>query len=95
MPEDVGVANLRVYFDELAAVVLKNSANLPVLVSYPVGSLEKVLYMGGMGPEVVCEGLHLGVPDGIAPKFYCQFLDNAFFHENLSGGIVGRHPVNF
>ena len=95
MPEDVGVANLRVYFDELAAVVLKNPANLPVLVSYPLGSLEKVLYMGGMGPEVVCEGLHLGVPDGIAPKFYCQFLDNAFFHENLSGGIVGRHPVNF
>ena len=47
-----------------------------------------------MGPEAVCEGLHLGVPDGIAPKFYSQFLDNAFFHENLSGGIVGRHPVN-
>ena len=95
MPENIGVANLRVYFDELAAVVLKNPANLPVLVSYPVGSFEKVLYMGCMGPEVVCEGLCLGVPDGVAPEFNGQFLDYAFLHENLSGGIAGRHPVNF
>ena len=47
-----------------------------------------------MGPEAVREGLRLGVPDGIAPKFYGQFLDYAFFHENLSGGIAGCHPVN-
>jgi hypothetical protein len=91
MPEDAGVAKLRVFFDELAAVVLQAPANLPVL--YPVRSLEKVLYVCSVGPETVCEGLRLGVPDGIAPKFYSQFLDNAFFHENLSGGIVACHPV--
>ena len=93
MPENAGVANFRILFDKLAAVVFQTPANLPVL--YPVGSLEKVLYVRGVGPEAVREGLRLGVPDGIAPKFYSQFLDNAFFHENLSGGIVGRHPVNF
>ncbi len=47
-----------------------------------------------MGPEAVCEGLRLGVPDGVAPEFYGQFLDYAFLHENLSGGIVRCHPVN-
>ena len=68
-------------------------ANLPVL--YPAGSLEKVLYICGVGPEAVREGLCLGVPDGVAPEFNGQFLDYAFLHKNLSGGIVGRHPVNF
>ena len=92
MPENVGVANLRVFFDELAAMVLQTPANLPVL--YPVGSLEKALYVCGVGPEAGREGLRLGVPDGVAPEFYSQFLDYAFFHENLSGGIVGCHPVN-
>jgi hypothetical protein len=92
MPEDAGVANLRIFFNELAAVVLQAPANLPVL--YPVGSLEKVLYICSVGPETVSEGLCLIVPDGIAPKFYSQFLDNAFFYENLSGGIVGCHPVS-
>ncbi len=92
MPENAGVANLRVFFDELAAMVLQTPANFPVL--YPVGSLEKVFYICGVGPEAVREGFRLVVPDGIAPKLYSQFLDNAFFHENLSGGIVGCHPVN-
>jgi hypothetical protein len=92
MPENAGVANLRVFFDELAAMVLQTPANLPVV--YPVGSLEKVSYICSMGPEAVCEGLRLGVPDGVAPEFYGQFSDYAFFHENLSGGIVGCHPVN-
>ncbi len=93
MPENAGVANLRVLIDELAAVVFQTPANLPVL--YPVGSLEEILYIRGVGSEAVREGLRLVVPDGIAPKFYCQFFDNAFFRENLSGGIVGCHPVNF
>ncbi len=92
MPENAGVANLCVFFDELAAMVFQTPANLPVL--YPVGSLEKVLYIRGVGPETVREGLRLGFPDGIAPKFYSQFLDYAFFHKNLSGGIVGCLPVN-
>jgi hypothetical protein len=92
MPKNAGVANLRVLFDELAAVVFQTPANLPVL--YPVGSLKKVFYIRGVGPEAVREGLRLGVPDGIAPKFYSQFFDNTFFHENLSGGIIGCHPVN-
>ncbi len=92
MPEDAGVANLRVFFDELAAVVFQAPANLPVL--YPVGSLEKVLYIRGVGPEAVREGIRLGVPDGIAPKFYGQFLNDSLFHENLSGSIAGCHPVN-
>ncbi len=93
MPKNAGVANLRIFFDELAAMVLQTPANLPVL--YPVRSLEKVLYVCGVGPEAVRESLRLGVPDGIAPKFYSQFLDNAFFHKNLSDGIVGCHPVSF
>ncbi len=92
MPENAGVTNFRVFFDELAAVVFQASANLSVL--YPVGSLEEVPYIGGVGPEAVREGLRLGVPDGIAPKFYSQVLDNSFFHENLSGSIAGCHPVN-
>ena len=82
----------REFFDELAAMVLQAPANLPVL--YPVGPLEKVLYVGGVGPETVCEGLRLGVPNGIAPKFYGQFLNDSLFHENLSGSIAGCHPVN-
>jgi hypothetical protein len=92
MPEDAGVANFRVFFDELAAVVFQAPANLPVL--YPVGSLEEVPYIGGVSPEAVREGLRLGVPDGIAPKFYSQFLNDSLFHENLSGSIAGCHPVN-
>ncbi len=92
MPENVGVANLCIFFDELAAMVLQTPANLPVL--YPVGSLEKVLYICGVGPEAGLEGLRLGVPDIVAPEFNGQFPDYTFFHENLSGGIVGCHPVN-
>ena len=92
MPEDAGVANFRVFFDKLVTVVFQAPANLPVL--YPVGSPEEVPYIGGVSPEAVREGLRLGVPYGIAPKFYGQFLDYAFFHENLSGGIAGCHPVN-
>ena len=93
MPENAGVANFRVLLDELAAVVFQTPADLPVL--YPVRSLEKVLYVCSVCPETVCEGLRLGVPDGIAPKFYSQFLDDSLFHENLSGGVAGCHPVNF
>jgi hypothetical protein len=92
MLENVGVANFHIFFDELAAMVLQTPANWPVL--YPVGSLEKVLYVCGVGPEAGREGLRFGVPDGVAPEFYGQFLDYTFFHENLSGGIVGCHPVN-
>ncbi len=92
MPENAGVANLRVFLDELAAVVFQTPADLPVL--YPVGPLEEVLYICGVGPETVREGLRLCVPDGIAPKFYGQFLDDSPFHKNLSGGIAGCHPVN-
>ncbi len=85
MPENAGVANLREFFDELAAMVLQTPANLPVL--YPVGSLEKVLNVRGMGPEGSLEGLRLGVLDSVVPEFNSQFLDYAFLHENLSGGI--------
>jgi hypothetical protein len=28
------------------------------------------------------------------PEFNGQLLDYAFFHKNLSGGIVRCHPVN-
>jgi hypothetical protein len=92
MPENAGVANFRVFLDELATVVFQAPANLPVL--YPVGSLEEVPYIGGVGPEAIREGFRLGVPDGITPKFYSQFLDDSLFHENLSGGVAGRHLVN-
>ncbi len=79
MPKNAGVANFRVFLDELAAVIFQAPANLPVL--YPVGSLEEVPYIGGVGPEAVREGLRLGVPDGIAPKFYSQFLDYSLLHK--------------
>jgi hypothetical protein len=92
MPENTGVANLRKFFDEFAAMVLQTPSNLPVL--YPVGSLKKVLDVRGVGPEAGIEFLRLGVHDSVAPEFNGQFLDYAFFHENLSGGIVGCHPVN-
>jgi hypothetical protein len=92
MPENAGVANLREFFDELAAMVLQTPANLPVL--YPVGSLEKVLNVRSVGLEAGLEFLRLGVLDGIVPEFNSQLLDYAFLHENLSGGIVGCHPVN-
>jgi hypothetical protein len=93
MPEDAGVASFREFFDKLTTVVLQTPANLSVL--YPVGSLEKVLYVRGMGPEGGLEFLRLGVLDGVVPEFNSQFLDYAFLHENLSGGIGGSHPVNF
>ena len=93
MPENVGVANLRVFFDELAAMVLQAPANLPVL--YLVGSLEKVHNVRGMGPEAGLEGLGLGVLNSVVPEFNSQFFDYAFLHENLSGGIVVCHPVSF
>ncbi len=92
MPENAGVANFRVLFDKLATVVFQTPADLPVL--YPVGPFEEVPYVGGVGPEAVSEGLCLGIPDGIAPKFYGQFLNDSLFHENLSGSIAGCHPVN-
>jgi len=92
MPENAGVANFRVLFDKLATVVFQAPADLPVL--YPVGPFEKAPYVGGVSPEAVREGLRLGVPDGIAPKFYSQFLNDSLFHENLSGSIAGCHPVN-
>ena len=66
MPENAGVANFRVFFDELTAVVFQRPANLPML--YPVRSLEKVLNVRGMGPEGGLEGLRLGVLDGIEPE---------------------------
>ncbi len=43
MPENASVANLRVFLDKLAAMILQTPANLPVL--YLVGSLEKVFYI--------------------------------------------------
>ena len=92
MPENAGVANFRVFFDELAAVVFQASVDLPV--SYPVGSLEKILDVRGMSPEGGLEGLRLGVLNGIEPELNGQFLDYAFLHENLSGGVVRCHPVN-
>jgi hypothetical protein len=92
MPEDAGIAKPRVFFDESAAMVFQAPANLPVL--YPVRPFEKVLYVRGVGSESLREDLRLSIPDGIAPKFYGQFFDDAFFHENLPGGIVGCHPVN-
>ncbi len=80
-------------FDELAAVVFQRPANLPM--SYPVGSLEEVLDERGMSPEGGLESVRLGVLDRIVPEFNGQFLDYAFFHKKLSGGIVRCHPVNF
>jgi hypothetical protein len=50
--------------------------------------------VSGVGPEAGLEFLRLGVLDGIVPEFNSQFLDYAFLHENLSGGVVGCHPVN-
>ncbi len=92
MPENAGVANLREFFDELAAMVLQTSANLPVL--YSLGSPEKVLDVRCVSPEGGLEFVRLGVLDGIVPEFNSQFLDYVFLHKNLSGGTVGRHPVN-
>ncbi len=86
MPEHIGVTNFRVFFDELAAVVFQASVDLSV--SYPVGSLEKILDVCSMGLEGGLEGLRLGVLNGIEPELNGQFLDYALLHENLSGGIV-------
>jgi hypothetical protein len=66
MPEYVGIANSRVFFDELAAMVFQAPADLSVL--YPVGSPEKILDVRGMGPEGGLEGLRLGVLDRIEPE---------------------------
>ena len=66
MPKNAGVANLREFFDELAAMVLHAPANLPVL--YPVGSLEKIHNVRGMGPEARLEGLGLGVLNSVVPE---------------------------
>ena len=57
-------------------------------VSYPVGSLEKILDVRRVGLEGGLEGLRLGVLNGIEPELNGQFLDYAFLHENLSGSIV-------
>ncbi len=61
-----GIVNFRVFFDELAAVVFQAPADLSV--SYPVGSLEKILDVCGMGPEGGLEGLRLCVLDRIEPE---------------------------
>jgi hypothetical protein len=66
MPEHVGVTNFRVFFDELAAVVFQASVDLSV--SYPVGSLEKILDVRRMGHEGGLEGLRLGVLNRIEPE---------------------------
>jgi hypothetical protein len=66
MPEYIGIANFRVFFDELAAVVFQAPADLSVL--YPVGSLEKILDVCGMDSEGSLEGLRLGVLDRIEPE---------------------------
>ncbi len=81
MPEDVGITSFREFFDELAAVVFQTSVDLSV--SYPVGSLEKILDVSGMGPEGGLEGLRLGVLNNIEPELNGQFLDYAFLHVNL------------
>jgi hypothetical protein len=61
MPENAGVANFRVFFDKLAAVVFQTPADLSV--SYSVGSPEEILDVRGMGPEGGLEGLRLGILD--------------------------------
>ncbi len=61
MPEYVGIANFRVFFDGLAAVIFQTPADLSV--SYPVGSPEKILDISGMGPEGGLKGLRLGILD--------------------------------
>ena len=66
MPEYIGIANFRVFFVELAAVVFQTPADLSVL--YPVGSLEKTLDVRGMGLEGGLEGLRLSVLNGIEPE---------------------------
>ncbi len=73
MPENIGIANLCEFFNELAAMVLQTPVNLPVL--YPVGSLEKVLDVRGMGPEAGREGLHLGVQDSVVALPRNRFLN--------------------
>ncbi len=51
-------------------------------------SLEKVLDVCGMGPEGGLEGLRLIVLNIVEPELNGKFLDYAFLHKNLSGGIV-------
>ncbi len=91
MPEDAVITAFRILFDELAAVVFQASVNLSV--SYPMGSPDEVLYVSGVGPEGGLEGLRLVGLDMIGPEFNGQFLDYAFLHKNLSGGIVWCHPA--
>ncbi len=66
MPEYVGIANFRVFSDELAAVVFQTPSDLSV--SYPVRSPEKILDIRGMGPEGGLEGLRLGILERIEPE---------------------------
>ncbi len=92
MPKDASVVAFRVFLDELAAVVFQASENLSV--SYPVRSLDEVLYVSGVGLEGGLEGLRLVGLDMIGPEFNGQLFDYTFLYKNLSGGIVWCHPVN-
>ena len=67
VPEDASVVAFRVFLDELAAVVFQASENLSV--SYPVWSLDEVLYVSGVGPEGGLESLRLVGLDVIGPEF--------------------------
>ncbi len=67
MPEDAGITAFPVFLDELAAVVFQTSENLSV--SYPVWSLDEVLYVSGVGPEGGLESLRLVGLDMIGPEF--------------------------
>ncbi len=67
MPEDVSVVAFRVFLDELAAVVLQTSENLPV--PYPVWFLDEVLDVSGVGLEGGLESLRLVGLDMIGPEF--------------------------
>ncbi len=67
MPEDVSIVAFCIFLDELAAVVLQASENLSV--SYPVWSLDEVLYVSGVGLEGGLEGLRLVGLDMIGPEF--------------------------
>jgi hypothetical protein len=92
MPEDASVAAFCVLFDELATVVFQAAVILPV--SYPVWSLDEILYVSGVGPESGLEGLRLVGLDVIGPEFDGQLFYYPFLHKNLSGGIAWCHPVN-
>ncbi len=67
MPEDVSDVAFCIFLDELTAVVLQASENLPV--PYPVWFLDEVLYVSGVGLEGGLEGLRLVGLDMIGPEF--------------------------